>query len=286
MDLLTAFESETSGNELSSHPPIPRPLWWLPSRHPSLNLAVFPYSSSSHTNLSKSYHVYLLLQSQVLFQIFPIFWSHLLCPGLSPPPGCLHEASRKANLSVPCLKTLQWSPLPLSWGSRSSACPDGARWSALPIPLTRWPHSCYLLLVLPARTRNTKPWRAPHTPMLLELHPLVHASLIHHLRLDSYTHPLRLCRRHLLQKVFPELTKRNQCAFSEFPIPLSVPSYCLPFLQRWRLGGPSGQGLVLIPLSTPSTEEQPRDVVGIFWNLNLIVGLIKLLVKIVQIQIL
>lgn len=73
---------------------------------------------------------------------------------------------------------------------------------------------------------------------------------------------------------------------SEFPIPLSVPSYCLPFLQRWWLGGPSGQGLVLIHLSTPSTEQQPRDVVGISWNLNLIVGLIKLLVKIVQIQIL
>lgn len=138
-------ECETSGNELSSHPPIPRPLWWLPSRYPSLNLAVFPYSSPSHTNLTKSYQVYLLLQSQVLFQFFLIFWSHLLCPGPSPPPGCLQEASKKANLSVSCLKTLQWSPLPLSWGSRSLACPDGARWSALPIPLTRCPP-----LLLPA----------------------------------------------------------------------------------------------------------------------------------------
>ena len=61
--------------------------------------------------------------------------------------------------------------------------------------------------------------------LLLWLHVFVPVSITRHLHLDSYAHPLRLCRRHFLQKVFPELTERKQCAFSEFSNLLSVPSF-------------------------------------------------------------
>lgn len=120
-----------------------------PSSHSSPNLAVFPDSSSSQANPTRSHHVHLLLQPQVLFQIFPVSWGisclrvWALCPAAWVKyPKCKCGCA-PALLKKPC----GGCPLPLGSNSTSVACFHGLWWSAPSIFLARQlptPDTCTL----------------------------------------------------------------------------------------------------------------------------------------------
>lgn len=296
MDLLMAFET-VKHQRMNS--------WCSLSCHPSLDavddpLAVtqvgyisrfFSASCQSHQILTI---LHILLQYQLLPQISPLFWSHLLCPGLSPiwlPEWGIPKG--KSNHTL--LEKLQWSPCLLGGGSSSLACVYGAWWSALPTPLNRCPLLlCYVHLVLPAQTRNTKLWYGMHGGGF-HAPPVARVACFCSCQHHPPPSPRQLHSSFkTVQKAFsPEglpwaHREESVCFLRVFQPICSI--VCWPFLQPRELRGPSGQKLGLIHLSTPSTEEQqPRRVGGIlciFLNLNPIVSLIKLLVKVVQIQIL
>lgn len=126
----------------------------------------------------------------------------------------------------------------------------------LPISLARSPNPCYLHLVLYTLTRGTKPCRYMylHTPCCSGA--CFHASLPHYLHIESYTHPLRLCRRHL-KKAFPEFTETNRCAFLDFSHSPLCHIVLPTFPSAPMLGSPSGQRLDLIHL--PYAQHRTAD---------------------------
>lgn len=223
---------------------------------------------------------FIYLSNLGLFQTFLISWSYLLTLDLSPTPGCLNEVSKMQIwlCSRPTCKFCSGCPLPLASSSSSLACLRSPWWS-LPAHLSDQIHAPHHHLHLRTQIGSTKPCRGPHTPCssgcMLLFTPAWPSTFTQRATL---THPLRLCRRHLLQSL-PWAHREDWMCFpwTLLSLNFSHPSTChiifyLFFLQSWWLGGPSGQELYLTHLPMPSTEQQIRDVVGIlyiFWNLNL-----------------
>ena len=123
-------------------------------------------------------------------------------------------------------------------------------------------------------------------PVLLWLHVFVPVSITHHLHLNSYTHPVRLCRRHFLQSSL-SLQRGISMLSQSFPT-FYLFHHLLTFPSALR----AERSLMTRARAHSSFYSQHRAAAQacwrhlcIFWNLNPIVSLIKLLVN-VQIQIL
>lgn len=201
-------------------PPPPRlnPCWWPPAVTQAPTWLYF--------------QILPLLRSVPLGPIMFIYFSNpRFCfrssPSLEASPVSGFEPSaqlpewsiQNANVAVllPCLKTLWW--LPFTPGVKFHICGMLPRSVVVcPIHLSRQaaPYPRYLHLALHVWSRSTELRRVPVYLTLLWLRAFVHASLTHHLHLESNTHPLRLCAGGISsRKPFPSL-QRSRCAFSGF----------------------------------------------------------------------